>query len=104
MTPTSITLSSVGTSPPIMLDYWAGRPTFAAVYGSSGGFTGAVSLQVSADDPKVDPTTWITDPNMTALTSAAFTTYLGPIAQLRLSSSALTSGSFVLKAVQSIGQ
>jgi len=41
---------------------------------------------------------------MTALTSAAFATYLGPIAQLRLSSSALTSGSIVLKAVQSIGQ
>ncbi len=104
MTPAAVTLSSVGTSPAISLDYWAARPTLAAVYGSSGGFTGAASLQVSADDPKVSPTTWITDPAMTALTSAAFATYLGPIAQLRLSSSALTSGSIVLKAVQSIGQ
>jgi hypothetical protein len=73
-------------------------------YGSNGGFTGAVSVQVSADDPKTSAPTWITDPNMTALTSAAFATYLGPIGQLRLSSSALASGSFVLKAFQSIGQ
>jgi hypothetical protein len=99
-----VTPTSVGTSPATQLDYWAGRPTLAVVYGSSGGVTGAMSVQVSADDPKLSTSVFITDPSMTAVTSAAFATYLAPVAQLRLDSSALTSGSFVLKAVQSLGQ
>jgi hypothetical protein len=102
MTPTSVTLSSVGTSPAIQLDNWSGRAVMVGVVGSSGGFTGAFTIQVSLDLSSGSSISWINDSTLNAATSAAFATYFTAPCQVRLSSSALTSGSFILKANQGL--
>lgn len=102
MTPTSVTLSSVGTSPAIQLDNWSGRSTIVGVVGSSGSFTGAYTVQFSLDLSSASSVSFINDPNATAVTSGAFFVYNASPCQVRLSSSALTSGSFLLKAVQGL--
>jgi hypothetical protein len=86
----TVTLSSVGTSRPVNLDYMNGTPTAVLVLGASTGTT--ATLQYSLDDIMQTPSslvTWISDPNFTAATSntSVAYSYAQPLAAIRLNSS-----------------
>jgi hypothetical protein len=72
----SVTLSSVGTSRPVALDWMNGTPTAVLVLGASTGTT--ATIQYSLDDVMQTPSsavTWISDPNFTAATSNTSVAY-----------------------------
>jgi hypothetical protein len=86
----SVTLSSVGTSRPVLLDWMNGTPTAVLVLGASTGTT--ATLQYTLDEVMLTPSsavTWISDPNFTAATSntSVAYTYQQPLAAIRLNSS-----------------
>ena len=100
----SVTVSSVGTSRTVNLDWMNGAPTAVSVTGSSSG-TFAYSIQTTLDDPMFvasSVVSWITDPNATALTSnsSGIFTYTAPLAGIRLNSSALSTAVLVMKVTQ----
>jgi hypothetical protein len=89
----TVTLSSVGTSRPLALDWMNGTPTAVLVLGASTGTT--ATIQYTLDDVMLTPAAnvvWISDPNFTAATSATSVayTYSQPLAAIRLNSSAAT--------------
>jgi hypothetical protein len=87
----SVTLSSVGTSRPVALDWMNGAPVAVLVLGASAGTT--ATIQYTLDDVMMTPAAnvvWISDPNFTASTSntsVAFN-YAMPLAAVRINSSA----------------
>jgi hypothetical protein len=87
----TVTLSSVGTSRAINLDWMDGSPTAVLVLGASANTT--ATIQYALDDIMLTPSSavaWISDPNSTAATSntsVAFT-YAQPLTAIRLNSSA----------------
>ena len=86
----TITLSSVGQSRPLALDWMNGSPTAVLVLGASTGTT--ATIQTTLDDIMQTPSsavTWISDPNFTAATSntSVAYTYNQPLAAIRLNSS-----------------
>jgi hypothetical protein len=104
----SVTLSSVGQSRPIALDWMNGAPVAVLVLGASA--STPVSIQYTLDDVMQTPSSavvWISDPNFTAATSntSVAYTYTQPLAAIRLNSSAssglspltlkVTQGSFL---------
>jgi hypothetical protein len=101
MTPTSVTLSSVGTSPAIPLDNWSGRATLFAVTGSSSG-TFAGTLQVSLDPSSAANPVWINDATLAAVSSNALVQYYASPCQARLNSTAMSSAAVSLKIVQGL--
>jgi hypothetical protein len=87
----TVTLSSVGQSRPLALDWMNGSPTAVLVLGASTGTT--ATLQYTLDDVMQTPSsvvTWISDPNFTAATSntSVAYSYTQPLAAIRLNSSA----------------
>jgi hypothetical protein len=87
----TVTLSSVGTSRPVNLDWANGTPTAVLVLGASA--STPATIQYSLDDIMQTASslvTWISDPNFTAATSnTSFAyTYSQPLAAIRLNSSA----------------
>ena len=87
----SVTLSSVGTSRPINLDWQNGAPVAVLVLGASA--STPVSIQYTLDDVMQTASslvTWISDPNYTAATSntSVAYSYTQPLAAIRLNSSA----------------
>jgi hypothetical protein len=104
---TTVTVSSVGTSRPVALDWMRGVPVGVAVTGSSSG-TFSYSIQYTLDDLQLtapSAVSWITDPNATALTSnssAAFV-YTAPLAAIRINSSALSSAILTADINQGLG-
>jgi multisubunit Na+/H+ antiporter MnhE subunit len=100
----TITLSSVGTSRPVLLDWMNGTPVAVLVLGASAAVS--TSIQYSLDDIMQTASslvTWVTDPNYsgaTSNTSVAFT-YTQPLAAIRLNSSTnSTPGTLTLKVTQ----
>jgi hypothetical protein len=75
----TVTLSSVGTSRPIALDWMNGSPVGVLVLGAS---TGTVAtIQMTLDDVMQTPAAsvqWINEPNFTAATSATSAVYTYP--------------------------
>lgn len=103
--PRTVTLSSVGTTSIINLDWMSGKPVGVSVTGSSSG-TFAYTLQYTLDDVMmVSSPSWISDPNATALTSNSSGIYLyeQPLAAIRLNSTAISSAELTLKVNQGIG-
>jgi hypothetical protein len=91
----TVTLSSLGTSRPVNLDWTNGAPVGVAVTGSSSG-TFVYSVQYTLDDLMLTPAAnvvWISDPNATALTSnsSGIFTYTAPLAGIRINSSTAPS-------------
>jgi hypothetical protein len=85
------TLSSVGVSKAINLDWQNGAPVAVLVLGASANTT--ATIQMTLNDVMMTPSsavTWINDPNFTAATSATSTVYVytQPLAAIRLNSSA----------------
>jgi hypothetical protein len=92
----TVTLSSVGTSRPVGLDWMNGTPTAVLVLGASTGTT--ATIQYSLDDIMQTPAAnvvWISDPNFTAATSntGVAYTYAQPLAAIRLNSSTASGSS-----------
>jgi hypothetical protein len=88
--PVTTTLSSVGTSRAVNLDWMNGAPVAVLVLGASAGTT--ATLQYTLDDVMMTPSsavTWINDPNFTAATSntSVAYTYTQPLAAIRINSS-----------------
>src|SRR5215469_15368161 len=100
----TITLSSVGQSRPLALDWMNGTAIAVLVLGASAAVT--ATLQYTLDDVMQTPSsavTWISDPNFTAATSATSVayTYTQPLAAIRLNSSTnSTPGTLTLKVTQ----
>jgi hypothetical protein len=87
----TITLSGVGQSRPLALDWMDGSPTAVLVLGASANTT--ATIQYTLDDVMQTPSsavTWISDPNFTAATSntSVAYNYQQPLAAIRLNSSA----------------
>jgi hypothetical protein len=122
----TVTLSSVGTSPPVALSWISGKHTTATVTASSSGATGDFIVQFTMQDlQRSSLPTWIgLSSNSYAITNAAATHYSianvfpngssggtgecvylpipGPIAGLRLSSTTI-SGTLNLSVIQGEG-
>jgi hypothetical protein len=112
----SVTLSSVGTSPPINLSWLSAKPVSALVTLATTTMSVDFTVQYTLDDFQSVTSTavnWIgvgssIGSSITHFSSlnadAAVTIGFGyPIAGLRLSSTALTSSSLTLKAIQGQG-
>jgi hypothetical protein len=87
----TITLSSVGQSRSLALDWMNGSPTAVLVLGASANTT--ATIQYCLDDIMQTPSSlvqWISDPNFTAATSntSVAYSYTQPLAAIRLNSSA----------------
>jgi hypothetical protein len=97
-------VSSVGTSRAINLDWRNAEPIGVAVTGSSSG-TFAYTIQTTLDDLMVtaaSAVSWINDPNATALTSnsSAVFTYTAPLTGVRINSTGLSSAILTVRVVQ----
>jgi hypothetical protein len=100
----TVTLSSVGTTRAVNLDWQNGAPIGVSVTGSSSG-TFAYTVQLTNDDLMLTPASnvvWISDPGATALTSnsSGILTYTAPIAGIRLNSSAISTAVLTMKVNQ----
>ena len=117
MTYATVTLSSVGTSPVVNLNWIGGKPTTVNVVSSAAGSSGAVVIQYSMDDPQRVASSlaaWFGfSSNTFSVESSPGTIYSassifpdgvyipipGPVPAIRMNSSALTNG-FTMRVVQ----
>jgi hypothetical protein len=112
--PQTVTLSSVGTSTPLNLDWRGSKPVTAIVTLGSTTMTADFTLQYTLDDLQLTTTqTWVAVGSSTGSSATHFSSanadagvtvgFLYPIAGLRLSSTALSSSSLTLKVLQGVG-
>jgi hypothetical protein len=100
----TVTLSSVGTSRAVNLDWMNGAPVAVLVLNASASTT--ATIQYTLDDIMQTPAanvTWISDPNFTAATSGTSVAYIyqQPLAAIRLNSTASSGSSpLTLKVTQ----
>lgn len=105
----SVTLSSSAGTSAMVLNPVAKTTTVVLTVGTAGS-TGAVTIEMSLDDPSIPggPTaTWATLSSGAAMLSSNVTnlvySLLSPVAQVRINSTANnTSNTFTLKALQSV--
>jgi hypothetical protein len=101
--PIVVTLSSVGVSRHVNLDWRSGAKTAFTITGSSSG-TFSVTPEGTVQDLQLT-----TSPSWVALSSAALTTnssiweISGPLAAIRMNASALSSAVFTLNVLQDHG-
>jgi len=109
-----VSLSSVGVSSPINLDWRGSKPVTATVTLGSTTMTTDVTLQFTLDDLQISSSpVWVgwassVGGAVTRFTSANADsppqiTFLNPIAGLRLSSTAISASSIQLKVLQGAG-
>ena len=102
--PVSTTLSSVGTSRPVNLDWEAAKFVSYAVTGSSSGsFT--YTVEGAIDDLQQTPAASVTWFGMSSATTAnsSLSLYQGPLGGIRLNASAISSAILTLRVLQGIG-
>ena len=102
----TVTLSSVGDSDAVNLDWMSGKPVAVAVTGASS--LTPYSIEYTLDDlllTAASDVTWVVDPNVTALTSNSSGIYLyqQPLAGIRLASTASSGGTLTMWVNQGIG-
>jgi hypothetical protein len=101
--PITTTLSSVGTGRPVNLDWMAAKYTSFAVTGSSSG-TFAVFVEGTLDDLQLSSSpTWFTMSSATLSANSSINLYTGPLAGIRLNSTAVSSAVLSLRILQGIG-
>lgn len=125
MTYATVTLSSVGTSPAVNLNWIGGKPTTAVVFSSaSGSASGDFFVQFTLDDSQrsSSPTWFGFSSNSYNIETGAAAHYNssalfpgssqgeclyvpipGPVAGIRINSTGLASGSIIMKVVQGEG-
>jgi len=97
--PITVTLSSVGTSRPVNLDWESGRYVSFAV--SSTG--SAYFVEGTLDDLQLQATpTWFTLSSSSLTASSSLNLYIGPLAGIRLNSTT-SAGTLSLRILQGIG-
>ncbi len=111
---TSVTLSSVGVSSPVNLNWRGSKPVTALVTLGSTTMSADFTLQYTIDDLQlVASPVWISLGSSVGSSATHFSSanadagvtvgFVYPIAGLRLSSTALSSSSLTLKAIQGEG-
>ena len=111
---TSVTLSSVGTSDPINLDWRGSKPVTAVVTLGSTTMTTDFTVQYTLDDLQLTTSqTWINAGSSTGSSATHFSSanadaaitmgFAYPIAALRIASTAISSSTLTLKAIQGVG-
>ena len=111
---TSVTLSSVGTSGPINLDWRGSKPVTAVVTLGSTTMTTDFTVQYTLDDLQLTTSqTWINAGSSTGSSATHFSSanadaaitmgFAYPIAALRIASTAISSSTLTLKAIQGVG-
>src|SRR5882672_5610693 len=111
---TSVTLSSVGVSGPVNLNWRGSKPVSALVTLGSTTMTADFTVQFTLDDLQLFTSpTWIGIGSSTGSSATHFSSanadapvvlgFLYPIAGLRISSTAISSSSLTLKALQGAG-
>ena len=102
--PVSTTLSSVGTSRPVALDWMAAKySTYAVTGSSSGSFT--YVIEGTPDDVQATPAAnvgWFALSSATTANSS-LNVFLGPLGGIRINASALSSAVLTLRVLQGIG-
>jgi hypothetical protein len=99
--PVLVSLSSVGTSRPINLDWGAApRTSFTVTGSSSGSFTYVVEGAI--DDLQLVPSANVAWTALSSATTAnsSLNLYSGPLAAIRLNASAISSASLTLRILQ----
>jgi hypothetical protein len=101
--PITVTLSSVGTSRACNLDWRSGAATAFSITGSSSG-TFAATPQATLDDLQLNSSPVWADLSSAPLTAnTSIWSLSGPIAGLRLNSTALSSAALTLRILQDHG-
>jgi hypothetical protein len=112
--PISVTLSSVGVSRAVNLDWRSGEPVSVALKPSSSTATSDFSLQYTLDDLQLSSSpTWLSYSSGVGSTVQHFTgatvfdagvgiSFLNPVAGLRLSSSTLSAGNISMDVLQGL--
>jgi hypothetical protein len=111
---TTVTLSSVGTTAGINLDWRGSKPVTAVATLGSTTMTADFTIQYTLDDLQLTTTqTWINAGSSTGSSATHFSSanadaavtmgFAYPIAGLRLSSTAISASSITLKAIQGAG-
>jgi len=102
--PVSTTLSSVGTSRPVNLDWLAAKfVTYAVTGSSSGSFT--YVIEATPDDLQATPAASVTWFAMSSATTAnsSLSLYQGPLGGIRVNASTISSAVLTLRTLQGIG-
>lgn len=108
------TLSSVGVSNPVNVDWRGSKPVTCVVTLASTTMTADFTVQYTLDDLQLTTAqTWLTVGSSTGSSATHFSSanadaavtigFLYPVAALRLSASAISSSSLTLKALQGAG-
>jgi len=103
--PTVITLSSVGTSRALNLDYMSAKYTSFAVTGSSSG-TFTYTVEGTLDDLQqvaAVNVSWVAINSSATTANSSINLYQGPLAGIRLNASAISSAALTMKVLQGIG-
>lgn len=103
--PILTTLSSVGTGRTVNLDWMSGRYTSFAVTGSSSGAF-SVTVEGTLDDLQqttAASVTWFTLSSGAITTNSSLNLYQGPLAGIRMNSTAVSSAILTLRILQAIG-
>jgi|SRR4051794_28832425 hypothetical protein len=103
--PTSITLSSVGTSRAINLDWQSAKFTSFSVTGSSSG-TFSYTVEGALDDLQLTPAAnvaWLALSSGALTANSSINLFTGPLGGIRLNSTAVSSAQLVLRVLQGIG-
>lgn len=111
---TTVSLSSVGVSAAINLDWRGSKPVTAVVTLGSTTMTTDFTIQYTLDDLQLTATqTWISAGSSTGAAATHFSSanadaavtmgFAYPIAALRLSSTAISASSLTMKAIQGAG-
>lgn len=104
------TLSSLGTSTPIMLNP-VSKTTTIQLTATSGSSNQSLYVQFTLDDPTTTPAPTVSWANLSSAIATSsgvdiggglIYTVLSPVGGLRLSSTSSTTGTFTLKALQSV--
>lgn len=102
--PVSVTLSSVGVSRAVNVDWQAARyVTYAVTGSSSGSFT--YVIEGAIDDIQQTPAASVAWFGLSSATTAnsSLNVFLGPLGGIRLNASALSSAVLTLRVLQGIG-
>lgn len=104
----TVTLSSVGTSNALQLDYLGAKTTTVQLTLTSTTMTADFTVQYTLDNPTIDSSPiWTavstTHYSSTIMDTGATITFTTPISALRINSTAISSSSIRLKALQNAG-
>lgn len=104
----TVTLSSVGTSNGIVLDYVGAKTTSLALILGSTTMTADFTIQITLDSSvRGDTVNWVglstTHYTSAIADSGAYVSITTPVAGVRINSSTLSSASITLKALQNAG-